>query len=57
MLKRDINEIKLKLQQFRKSDPTLIKDKTCTALQRSGGLKQQYELIPTQQDSPQSHQS
>ncbi|KAI8461733.1 meiotic nuclear division protein 1 [Phakopsora pachyrhizi] len=27
MLKRDINEIKLKLQQFRKSDPTLIKDK------------------------------
>ncbi|KAI8459524.1 hypothetical protein BY996DRAFT_6489883 [Phakopsora pachyrhizi] len=29
---------------------------TCTVLQRSGGLKQQYELIPTQQDSPQSHQ-
>ncbi|KAI8456698.1 hypothetical protein BY996DRAFT_6594475 [Phakopsora pachyrhizi] len=28
----------------------------CTVLQRSGGLKQQYELIPTQQDSPQSHQ-
>ncbi|KAI8448803.1 meiotic nuclear division protein 1, partial [Phakopsora pachyrhizi] len=27
MLKRDINEIKLKLQQFSKSDPTLIKDK------------------------------
>ncbi|KAI8452081.1 meiotic nuclear division protein 1 [Phakopsora pachyrhizi] len=27
MLKRDINEIELKLQQFRKSDPTLIKDK------------------------------
>ncbi|CAH7673147.1 meiotic nuclear division protein 1 [Phakopsora pachyrhizi] len=28
MLKRDINEIKLKLQQFSKSDPTLIKDKS-----------------------------
>ncbi|CAH7666924.1 Mnd1 family-domain-containing protein [Phakopsora pachyrhizi] len=27
MLKRDINEIELRLQQFRKSDPTLIKDK------------------------------
>ncbi|KAI8457285.1 meiotic nuclear division protein 1 [Phakopsora pachyrhizi] len=39
MLKRDINEIKLKLQQFRKSDPTLIKDKIKLCNDYKQGLK------------------